>query len=569
EFNLNAAFKDKQNRLYFGSINGITAFNPSRLPDIDKETGLMFTGISYNNNKTGNLSLHHKSQTGTIALDYNNFPLNINFTSIDVRPFKNVNFAYRILPDNKKWNHLGNRRDIQFHKLDPGSYTLEIQGIFRSKFWNSPPLSLEIHVTPPWWKSNMAITIWILLLISSIYFVYKRQIWNILTRKEADKLKEIDKLKSNFFANISHEFRTPLTIISGVSHGIKTRLPNVEKEKYLHDFDIINRNTNNLLVLVNRILDLAKLENNKLKLNPVQSDIISYLKYLSESYILLAAGKKIQLTVHAEPDELIMDFDPDSLAQVISNLLSNAIKFTPQNGSILLYAQHNEKDNTLTIKVKDTGMGMSDEVQKRIFNRFYQTAPSTQQHYGTGIGLFLAKELVKLMKGEIKVKSTINKGSCFTVQLPVTNKAIFKKEVNLSATADKRAEINIKQETEPVSNTKALLLLIEDNADVSYYIKSCLVNQYSVVLAQDGSEGVKQALSLVPDIIITDIMMPQKDGYEVCYELKNNELTDHIPIVMLTAKAGDENRIAGLTAGVDVYLEKPFNKTELLLQLEQ
>ncbi len=571
EFNLNAVLKDNKNRLYFGSIDGIALFNPSDLLNIDKATKLIFTNVDYNNgSKTQELTLQHASVAEPIVLDHTNFPLSINFTSIDIRPFKSVDFVYRVLPDNKKWNHLGSRRNIQFHNLDPGSYTLEIQGISRSKFWTSPPLSLEIHVTPPWWKSNIALAVWMFLLISTIYFVYQWRIQNILTRKEADKLKEIDKLKNNFFANISHEFRTPLTIINGVSYEIMSGLPGVEKEKFAHDFDIINRNTNDLLVLVNRILDLAKLENNKLKLNPIQGDVINYLKYLSESYALLASGKNIQFAVHTEPDELVMDFDPDSLAQIVSNLLSNAIKFTPKNGSVLFYIQHNQKDNRLIIKVKDTGIGMSDDVQKRIFNRFFQSASTTQQHYGTGIGLFLTMELVKLLKGEIEVTSAVKKGSCFTVQLPVTNGAIMKKEINLTTATNGKVEIHEEQEPATIhSDGKPLLLLIEDNSDVSYYIKSFLENQYNVVLAEDGNKGVEQALCLIPDIIITDIMIPHKNGYEVCYELKNKELTDHIPIIMLTAKAGEENRIAGLTAGVDVYLEKPFNKTELLVQLEQ
>ena len=570
EFNLNAGLKDKQNRIYFGSINGIVVFNPSDLLNFDKEAELMFTSLGYNNIDTGNFRLFPKSKSQSIKLDYNNFPLNIGFTNIDIRPFKSVHFAYRILPGNENWNHLENRRNIRIHKLNPGSYTMEIQAISRAKFWSSPPLSLKIHVTPPWWKSKIAFILWVVLLITVIYFIYNWHIQNILTRKEADKLKEIDKIKSIFFANISHEFRTPLTIISGVSREINSRLPDEEKEKFVHDFDIISRNTNNLLMLVNRILGLAKLENNKLNLYPVQSDIISYLKYLSESYVLLASRKKIQLTVYSEPNELIMDFDPDLLAQIISNLLSNAIKFTPENGRILLYVTHNEKDSALIIKVNDTGIGMPDEVQKRIFNRFYQATMSTQQHYGTGIGLFFTKELVMLMKGKIEVKSTVSKGSCFTVQLPVTNKALLKKEVRLSVPVNEQSENSTEHKPEANSlNTKPQLLLIEDNADVSYYIESCLDNQYNVVVAQDGTEGVKQALNLVPDIIITDIMMPQKDGYEVCYELKNNELTNHIPVVMLTAKAGEDNRIAGLGAGVDIYLEKPFNKTELLLHLEQ
>ncbi|MDB4286063.1 tetratricopeptide repeat protein [bacterium] len=390
-----------------------------------------------------------------------------------------------------------------------------------------------------------------------------------------DRAVQSELYKEQFLANITHEFRTPLTVIMGMTEEFE-KTPEEAKK-------MIFRNSENLLSLINQLLDLSKLESGKLEMKWVQGNVVPYLHYLSESFQSFAETKDIQLLFYQEVEELVMDYDEEKLQQIVSNLVSNAIKFTPQKGKVKVHvnARHENGKEELILKVKDTGMGIEQATLPHIFDRFYQVGDShTYKGEGTGIGLALAKELVEMMGGNISVTSEIGNGTEFTIVLPVSREAGPKPiEMPLSRKAMMQAEkahpsfplIEKALAANQVLPDSELpfLLIIEDNPDVATYIETCLEGLYRIEKAENGQVGIDKAIERVPDIIISDVMMPVKDGFEVCNIVKNDERTSHIPIVLLTAKASVQDRLTGLQRGADAYLTKPFNKKELFIRLEK
>ncbi|MCB0522740.1 MAG: tetratricopeptide repeat protein [Saprospiraceae bacterium] len=395
----------------------------------------------------------------------------------------------------------------------------------------------------------------------------------ILRQKE--KLEELDLAKSRFFTNISHEFRTPLTIISGMVDQISEK-PDLWLER---GTKMVKQNTLGLLNLVNQILDLRKLEANEMKVEKVNGDAVKYLRYLAESHQSFAASKGLQFHFLADAGEIKTDFDPDKLLRIVSNLLSNAIKFTPEGGSIYLRVDEKSVDGNpaLILRVQDTGVGIPAEDLPNVFGRFYQVDDSTtRKGEGTGIGLALTQELVKLLGGNISVKSVVGEGTTFTVTLPILNESAVKAEnwdesgLVIEKTILEPALVNpASEESEFGTAGKPSLLIVEDNHDVRQYLIACLEDDYQLAVAENGQVGIDMAIEQVPDLIVSDVMMPEKDGYELTETLKNDERTDHIPIVLLTAKADLDSKISGLEKGADAYLAKPFDKRELLVRLEK
>ena len=392
-------------------------------------------------------------------------------------------------------------------------------------------------------------------------------------KSEALRLKELDAFKTRFYSNITHEFRTPLTVIQGMVETVKSNIKKNELNDVEKPLTLISRNGQRLLQLINEMLALAKLESGSMDLQLHQTDIIPFVKYLSESFHSLAEEKEINLVVYSEVDSLIMDIDANKLASIISNLLSNAIKFTPELGKIIVHLNKIKNNYTyfFTIKVKDNGLGISKEDLTNIFNRFYQVdGSSSHKQEGTGIGLALTKELVELMGGFIVVESTLKNGSTFTIQIPITNNAVVLKEVEVNMEGLTHSTFYsepIQQQNEETD--LPLVLIIEDNFDVAFYLQTCLKGTYKTLHAENGVIGIEMAYKNIPDIIISDVMMPEKDGFEVCKTLKMDQRSSHIPIILLTAKASEKDKLEGLTQGADVYLTKPFNKTELFIRLEK
>ena len=406
-----------------------------------------------------------------------------------------------------------------------------------------------------------------LLAIGSFYAFYRFQLNRQLTEEKAKRLQELDDFKTKMYTNITHEFRTPLTVIQGMAGQLEGN----HKVKMA-----IQRNSFNLLNLVNQMLDLSKLESGNLSVNMIQGDVINYLSYLTESFQSFAKSNNIRLHFLPKKAAFQMDYDPGKLKIITANLLSNAIKFNKKDGDVyieisVIENQFLNEQKKLFIKIKDTGIGISKEQLSHIFERFYQAdATSTRQGEGTGIGLAFTKELVKLLKGIIEVESTSEKGTTFSVKLPVTNIAPFSTQKTKISKPDFQPEPkNVFIDLLTQEEELPIVLIVEDNADVRDYLASCLDSIYQLAFAVDGKKGIDKALQIIPDVIISDVMMPQKDGYELCEILKKDVRTSHIPIILLTAKADINSKLFGLHKGADAYLSKPFNKEELFVRLEQ
>ncbi len=413
----------------------------------------------------------------------------------------------------------------------------------------------------------------------------------IREQREAERLKDLDDFKSRFYTNITHEFRTPLTVIMGNTELGKLeigKLENLSKEKgaaqpqkvnypfITSTLDTISRNASQLLRLINRLLDLSKLQSGKMPLHLVQGDIAGYLRYLVESFHSHAAGKDIQLRFLSELDQFNMDFDAEKVQDILSNLLSNAIKFSPLGSEIIILVKRLPQDETteeqLQISFKDHGPGISPEALPHIFDRFNTAKDSGNPAGGSGIGLALTKELVELMKGQITVKSELEQGAEFTIILPVSRQAPKGEKIIPKPLPTEKHLVGPTSVPLPAPTSgeeKPVCLVIDDNADIVRYLQNLLTNDYEVLTAFNGQVGIDKALDQLPDVIISDVMMPEKDGLEVCDALKNDERTSHIPIILLTAKATVQDRIEGLRRGADAYLQKPFNREELFVSLKK
>lgn len=389
---------------------------------------------------------------------------------------------------------------------------------------------------------------------------------------EAEKLKEINQTKSNLFNNITHEFRTPLTIIQGMADLVKGK-----PEEWLETgINKIKANSNILLRLVNQILALAKIESGALPINLKQADIISYINILTELFRSDAIIRNIELKYSPCQEHFVMDFDADKLMHIVSNLISNALKYTSEGGSIEVSTFLTANERELVIVVKDNGMGIDAEHLEHLFERFYQIQSSSVQG-GTGLGLAVSKEMVELHNGSISVKSTKGEGSEFIVMLPVSQNAVATDDIGMGFTPQYFAEYHqLLQEQEISNNFKnsetthlPVLLIVEDNPDLVQYLSAILNNEYKIEIAANGRVGWDLALQLIPDVIISDVMMPEMDGIEMLSRIKNDIRTSHIPVVMLTAKADSDSRLTGLEKGADAYLSKPFNQKELLIELKK
>ncbi len=445
--------------------------------------------------------------------------------------------------------------------LDAGTYTFRIH---RVGFPNEEK-SLKIIIHPPIWLSTGAYLLYAILGLSALWGIYRFQLKRQLERQESQNLKKIDAVKNKTYANITHEFRTPLTVIQGQTE----KLQKLGLDEHANScVASIKNNSNRLLHLTNQILDLRKVEAGKFQIKLVQKEITGLLKYAGQNIEPLATDKGIKLTQNIEFDSLIIDHDPNNLISVISNLLDNAIKFTPNGGTVSYTVS--EKNSQLLIEVADTGKGIAPEDLPKIFDRYVGTDDAN--YTSTGIGLSLTKALIELMDGQIKVQSTLGKGSKFSVILPITHKA---DKAVLDSSSDLvnpvpfvNKPIVLPNQPIDTESDKPIVLIVEDNLEIASMVGAMFDDKYQLTFATDGKEGLDKAIELIPDLIISDVMMPLMDGFELCESLKADKLTSHIPIILLTAKVADESKIAGLKRGADKYLTKPINQAELLLSVQ-
>jgi DNA-binding response OmpR family regulator/nitrogen-specific signal transduction histidine kinase len=389
---------------------------------------------------------------------------------------------------------------------------------------------------------------------------------------QAEKIQELDKIKSRFFANISHEFRTPLTLIQG---PIKKKLKETQDPKEARELNIVYQNSTRLLQLVNQLLDLSKLESGSFTLRPSKVDVVSRIRVVADGFQSLAEVKLINYKYYLPDHEVVVHLDIEKFDKIIINLLSNAFKFTPSGGEVSISLQSFAPNETyqsgyIQIEVTDTGIGIDPAHHSQVFNRFFQVDNSqTRKYDGTGIGLSITKEFIDLHQGDIKLKSNLGEGSTFVVTLPRLISGTTHLDNTLVDTSTTN-EIHISTPSTNELPTRAegeKILVIEDNADLRLYVKDSLSNHYQVMEAADGEEGINLAIAEVPDLIITDLMMPKTDGLQVCLTVKEDIRTSHIPVVLLTAKADIESKLEGLDTGADDYISKPFDMDELKLRI--
>ena len=593
EFNTGAFEKLPDGKLAFGGVNGLNIFDPKHVLQSGYVPNVYITKILVGNNpvlpndKTGVLN-ESIEKAKSITLTHLQDILTLEFASLDFSNPGQNKYRYQLVGIDDDWVQSGTRRSATYLHLPDGKYVFKVQGSNSEGIWTEKMAELEIIVLPPWWATWWSYLVYIIIFgfAARAYFHYRINQTRIesqliLEQNEAKRVKELDTVKTQLYTNITHEFRTPLTVILGMVQQIKSG----PKEHFENGLDMIERNGKNLLNLVNEMLDLSKLEAGKMELNLVNGDVIQFLRYIVESFHSMAENQGKQMHYLASLDMMYTKYDAEKLRQILSNLLSNALKFTEIKGNIYITisALDHETDTgikSLVIKIKDTGSGISEDKIHHIFDRFYQADNSlTRKAEGTGIGLALTKELVQLMNGTIEVKSPpvgARKGTEFTVILPLHTISNSDEMVFMHTQKDFNYKPEIKFEpsfaeltTERNSNRQNdLILLVEDNADVVAYTASCLP-EYRLAVGKDGKEGFDIACELIPDLIITDVMMPFVDGLEMSKRLRTDERTSHIPIIMLTAKADMESKLEGLEQGVDAYLEKPFYKDELKLRIKK
>ena len=518
----------------------------------------------------------------TVMLAHSDNYFSICFCALDyTNPARNQ-YAYLLEGLDRDWVQSGYRRFVSYTNLDPGSYVLRVRGSNNNGIWNLTGRSLTIIITPPWWRTVWAYLGSIIIIFGSLYAFWRYDRKRValghrlqMKEYEAVKMREVDQMKSRFFANISHEFRTPLTLILGPINQFAERFKAQDVQTTLAT---MRRNGLRLLRLINQLLDLSRIDAGKLSLQVRRVDLVALARPLVMSFISLAERKKIQLIFDPEEEEIIAYLDRDKVEKILTNLLSNAINFTDEEGEVKvsLRSSREQDGRRVEISVADTGIGIASEELERIFDRFYQVdSAHTREHGGTGIGLALTKELVELHKGKITVASAQGKGSTFTVSLPLGKEhwrpedIVSDESIACEISADTSAAIlaegkPVEPEETWADSGKPVVLIVEDNAEVRGYVRGLLQELYRIEEAENGKAGLEKARGTAIDLVISDIMMPVMDGVQLCKKLKEDDLTNHIPVILLTAKASEESRIEGLDTGADDYIVKPFDPRELI-----
>jgi signal transduction histidine kinase/ligand-binding sensor domain-containing protein/DNA-binding response OmpR family regulator len=669
EFNRAGYGMSRSGELFFGGINGLNAFFPGEIKDNPYAPPVVFTdfklfykSISWRD-KNSPLT-QAIATTPALTLTHAQNVFTVEFAGLDFTAPERNRYAYKLENFNEDWIETGTERTATFINLPPGNYVLRVKGSNNDGVWNEEAASLKITITPPWWQTWWAYLLYAFFAIATLAAIYKTRVrylkkravelettvlertaevvaqkqriekQNAQLETQAEKLTELDRMKSRFFANISHEFRTPLTLILGPMEQALQETPEGKARSRLR---LAHTNAQRLLGLINQLLDLSKLESGKMPLRAAPGNLVEFLQNLATAFAPLAERKRIALRFESKEKKLLVYFDRDKAEKIFGNLLSNAMKFTPEGGEIVVsvermkgeerrvmgeerpspftprpspFALHPSSNEFVEITVRDTGIGIPAEKLPHIFDRFYQVdASATREYEGTGIGLALVKELVELHHGTVSVASKVGQGTTFTVSLPLGKGHLAPEEIleiseqysvaQASLPADKMSALHPFAESEQSSVTservttndqrpatsnqqpatsdqqqassdeqRDLVLIVEDHAEMRRYVRQELEPAYRVLEAADGEEGLAAALEAIPDVVISDVMMPKMNGYELCSRLKTDERTSHVPVILLTAKADQPDKLAGLETGADDYLGKPFDRHELVARVK-
>ena len=568
EFNTGAYYKHHSGNLYFGGLDGFYWFKPTQL-----EENSILPKTTITNLEVFNESI---SLTENLELEHNENTLTFTFSSLQFSLPEKNQYQYRLLNYDEEWAQSGNINVARYSQLPPGNYDFQVKSSNYDGIWNENPVSYKFSIKAPWWLSKLAKILYVILCLLAIYGCYSYLEWRLsmklnlqLQQEEAIRLKRLNDFKSKLYTDVSHEFRTPLTLISGpvdakLSEGALS-------DSDFSSFSMIKRNTNRLISLVDQLLHLAKLEKGKLKLKIARGNLGAFLGMLASSFEYRAELRNITFSANIKPINNVW-YDEDVIEKITTNLLSNAFKHGVAEGSCQLQAMAYE--GYLVLRVINTVSSQKTFETEKLFTRFYQQDEHSE---GAGVGLSLVKELVQLCQGEITAEMVNEDSICFQVKLPI-QKEVFASLSNMEIIPEPHERIDQRIsnviDTNPTSleNQKTdelpILLIVEDHIEVRQFIKSVWKNKYQVFETENGQEGIKKALEIVPDLIITDIRMPICDGIELCNTLKTDERTSHIPIILLTAGIGEEQELKGLRSGADDFITKPFKLLVLQTKVE-
>jgi signal transduction histidine kinase/ligand-binding sensor domain-containing protein/DNA-binding response OmpR family regulator len=587
EFNYGAFYRSPGGKFFFGGIYGYNSFMPAEIKPAGFNPHIAITSLRIlGNNESGSHSLSpvHIKPGSKINISDRDNSFIIEFASLDYSNPLNNRFAFSMTTSGENWISTGNARSVTFSGLKPGRYIFRVRGTNSDGLWSDRDAHITILIAAPWWNRTPMYLVYILAIAAMFYGLRKYELSRIRLRNrarianfEAAKLKEVDHLKSRFFANISHEFRTPLTLIKGPIEQLYTGEENPQRKKSLK---LIISNASRLLQLINQLLDLSRLESDNYHIRARRGDILGFVKGILFSFSSLAQQKSIELKFTVDSDiehehlENNFYYDPDILEKIFNNIISNSIKFTRGKGEVVVNVSLSGRSNPgwLEFAISDTGIGIPRENVKFIFDRFYQVDNGSSREYGgAGIGLAYVRELVRVHGAEIDVESTPGKGTTFRLSFPVGKDHLDQNQV-VEAVHDPVSERDAAENEMRVDhfadrsavNGRGTVLIVEDHAGVRNYIGGILGAQYNIIEAANARQGLEMARESIPDLVISDIMMPGMDGFEFCSLIKSGTETSHIPVILLTARSGETDRLKGLDTGADDYLTKPFNASELL-----
>lgn len=579
-------------KIYFGGVNGLNFFDPQKLYEKSKPAKVTFTDFKiFNKSVIPGKDSPLKTNilyAKEIQLSHDQNFFTIEFAALDFTNPDKTQYAYKLEGFNDEWITAGKQRFATFTNLDPGEYLLRVKSTNSDGDWNEDGITLKVTILPPWWQTWWAYLLYTIFIVSILYSFRQYEMKRVRLRNElkikdfeSKKLQEVDQLKSHFFANISHEFRTPLTLILGLIQKFEIK---TSDKKDLEDYSIIKRNALRLLQLINQLLELSRIESGNAKLSTTENDIVAFVKRIFASFASYAEQKNVRLLFNNKPinagtsERIMLYFDKDKMDKIISNLISNAVKYTPDGNEIEVKV--NTQNGFVIIKVINTGITIPQADIIHLFDRYYKVHSAENGLFeGTGLGLALVKELVELHKGQITVTSEYDVTE-FAVLIPLGKAHLNDDEIaepsEESEKISDRIDLSepellqtykLHDESPILVGEKDLILIVEDHNDLRKFIKDNLSDDFNIIEASNGKDGLESAIDKIPDLIISDIMMPEMDGYTFCKKIKSNEKTNHIPVILLTAKASTENKLEGLELGADDYLIKPFNPDELRLRV--
>lgn len=560
-------------KLLFGTSDGVLCFQPELAKKSDYVPPIVLgtlkvanqTVVPGENNRLLKQSLN---STEHLVLSHNDDIISLSFFALDMAYPENIHYAYRLDGLDKEWNYVDKQHTATYTNLKKGDYTFRVRSTNSDGVWVENERVLKITVRPSFWETPMVVVLYVLaflgVLLGGVYILFT--IYRL--KHEVSVEQQITDIKLRFFTNISHELRTPLTLIAGPVEYVlqKKDLSDDVREQ----LQVVGRNTDRMLRMVNQILDFRKIQKNKMKLRVEQIDVVPFVHHIMDNFMLLAEDHHIDFVFESEKPSLKLWVDTDKLEKIVFNLLSNAFKYTPQGKMITLFIHENE--NSVAIGVQDLGIGISESKKASLFVRFENLLDKNLfNQQSSGIGLSMVKELVELHRATIRVDSKEGEGSCFTVELQkgrehYDDTVEFIVSDDVEVLSDETSENP--EESEALSGEKKNMLLVEDNLELRFFLRSIFASDFNVIEAVNGAEGLEKALKFVPDMIISDIMMPEKDGITMAQELRANMATSHIPVVLLTAKTDIDSKLEGMELGADDYITKPFSATYLKARVE-